>query len=402
MENRVDYGMMNIKRTQRVINTVVYSGLLFVMLMQSFLFDGWTHWAEDAHFFVDSNQLLRIAFFLSCLATILEMPVSGPRALLAAIMIIIPRIFTITHQNFLLTEMVLLASLSNLNTRRQNMYIWMFTHVLYACLLFWLNSKAQVLPIMTDPKPAFGLQTAGSSFGMGHPNSFALFAMSTVMMLWVMLKKYFRWWMTEILFLFTGATVFYFTLSRTVVIIMVLFPIISFLIEALIKKERKGLKTLISLFPFVLLVITLGVSLYAAYVTTDNMDINFAIRFEDIKHIINHFHMAFGAFDVINAKWFYFDNLYLMLIACCGYIPAVIALGSCSAMMRHLYNKTDAALLSITAVFLLYGMMENAMIYSIYFFVPLLAFENQNTKNKGLSDTTKENVFITTGGIEHG
>lgn len=382
MENRVDYRITNIKKTQQVINTIVYSGLLFVMMMQSFLFDGWTHWAEDAHFFIDSNGLLRIAFFLSCLATLLEMPISGPRALLAAVMIIIPRVFTITHQNFLLTEMVLLASLSNLNTRKQNMCIWMFTHVLYACLLFWFNNNAQVVPILTDPKPAFGLQTVGSSFGMGHPNSFALFIMSTVMMLWVILKKHLRWWMTFLLFLFIGAAVFYYTLSRTVVIIMALFPIVSIIFEVLLKKQRKGLKTLIFFTPFVLLVITVGISLYAIYVTRDNMDFNYSMRFYELNTIIENYHMPFGSFNAINGQGVYFDNLYLMLIACCGYIPTVIVLGSCGTMMFYLAKERNTALLCVTAVFLLYGMMENAMIYSIYFFVPILAFAEQKRSIK--------------------
>lgn len=402
MRNIVDYEMITITKIQQVIKTTVYSGLLFVMLMQSFLFDGWTHWAENVHFFVESNQLLQIAFFLSCLATLLEMFVSGPRALLAAIMIIIPRVFTITHQNFLLTEMVLLASLSNLNTKKQNMYIWMLVHVLYGVMLVRLNNTGTIAPIQTLPKPAFGLQTIGNSFGMGHPNSFALFAMSTVMMLWVMLKKHLRWWMTLILFLFTGAMIFYLTLSRTVVIIMVLFPIVDLVIETLHKKVRKGLETFILLIPFLLLAITLGVSLYTIYVTKDNMDSNFSMRFYELKAIIDNYHMPFGSFDVINGQGAYFDNLYLMLIACCGYIPTIIALASCGIMMRRLSKERNTSLLSVTAVFLLYGMMENAVIYSIYFFVPVLAFASQIMKNKESLHIANETEFNMTGGIEHG
>lgn len=396
MENRVDYGMTNIKKTQQVINTIVYSGLLFVMMMQSFLFDGWTHWAEDAHFFVDSNGLLRIAFFLSCLATLLEMPISGPRALLAAVMIIIPRVFTITHQNFLLTEMVLLASLSNLNSKRKNMYVWLFVHVLYGVLLVWLGGKGHVVPVVSDIKTVLGIPTKASSFGMGHPNSLALYIMSTMIMLWVMLKKHFRWWMTFLLFYIGAAIVLYLTLCRTVCIIMCIFPIVSFIIELLLnKKQIKASKTVISIIPIIMMAITLGISVYFLHNPGKNMDMNFSMRFREFRFILSDYHLPFGSFGAITGVWVFYDNLYLMLIACCGYIPTIIVLGSCIAMLLYLISKKEMALLTVTVIFLFYGIMENAMIYFIYFFVPILAFaDRRNTapKSSDISDNEKANV----------
>lgn len=393
LQNKVDYEMTSIKKVQQVINTIVYSGLLFVMLMQSFFFDGWTHWAEDAHFFIDSSQLLQIAFFLSCLATLLEMPLSGPRALLAAIMIIIPRVFPVTHQNFLLTEMVLLVSLSNLNTRRQNITIWMLTHVLYMVLLFWLGYKGFVVPVITETKTVLGISTLASSFGMGHPNSFALFIMSTVMMLWLIVKKHLHWWMTVLLFFIGSAIVLYFTLCRTVCIIMLVFPLINIIIVKLQGKERKGIKRFILLLPIIMMMITIGISLIVLQSSNSLIDGNFAIRFRDFRYIISEYHMPFGSSDIITGIWICFDNLYLMLIACCGYIPTIIALLSCGGMMMHLLKQKDTELLIVTIIFLLYGIMENAMIYSIYFFVPILAFADRKDMILTLSGI-RDNIEI--------
>ena len=80
----------------------------------------------------------------------------------------------------------------------------------------------------------------------------------------------------------------------------------------------------------------------------------------------------------------YFDNFYWWLLHYCGLIPTIGILGAYGYMNFRLFRKKDYRLLALSVLFLIYGIMENALIYPFHFFVPLLAFARPDeTESKG-------------------
>ena len=86
---------------------------------------------------------------------------------------------------------------------------------------------------------------------------------------------------------------------------------------------------------------------------------------------------------------YYFDNFYYWLVAFCGYIPAAFAIAAGCYMNARLTCQKEYKLLSAAILFLLYSLMENAVIYPIYNFVPLLAFCTDDQEKARMLDKVK-------------
>ena len=355
------------------IGCILYGIMMVLIMLHSFLYHGWTHWAGEIIYILDEYGYRTFLIILVWLSITVELGLSWKRAVGAAFLILIYWLLNITHGNTLLIELVLLAILSNMMRQKAIGCVWLMVHGLYILILLILNNNGLVSAVYTGESKIIGLDHLGSSFGMGHPNSIAIFIMSTLLMIWILLNPKNKW-ITPVMFVVGTAVVFWLTLCRTVCILMLLFPLLLWGVEKFSEQQKQWKTAVITCLPIVMILASLICSIYALSRAEGYPPGAFWMRFTELKQVLEYFHLPFGAFDKAGYTNLYFDNFYYWLIAFCGVIPAIATVAAGCWMNGRLFRKQKIKLLSVSILFLFYSLMENAIIYPIYYFVPLLAF----------------------------
>ena len=131
----------------------------------------------------------------------------------------------------------------------------------------------------------------------------------------------------------------------------------------------KGLAVL----PLLILSATVVIGLIYVNLYQYFQDGAFWARFQDFTILQESGLTLFGANPV---RFGYFDNFYIWMLMYCGLVPTAAVLVVYTWMVYTLARDRRADLLSVALLFLFYGLMENAVAYAFFFFVPLLAFSD--------------------------
>lgn len=349
-----------------------YGVLLISTVLYSLVFSGFTN---------QTMPMIRITSrlqgpasagvsLLCAVCILLEIPRNWRRALFAALLLCM-RVFGATvWESGMLLSTLLLAVLSDLGNGKTNARCWLASHGLYVLLMAALLLAGGVRDVPTYYVKSLWIFKTGHSFGMGHPNSFAVFFMSTWMMLWVLYLPG-RWWITALYYLVGGVAVGALTLSRTVMALMILFPLLYYLMLALSRSRHPGCLRVSAALPLSALALTLALGLMLSGLSRYYSDGAFWMRFSDISVLKQNGLSLFGYTPVTDGK---LDNMYIWLLVYCGAVPTLCSLILYGYMLDRLAVSRRVPLFAAAVLFVFYGLMENAAAYPIYFFVPMLAF----------------------------
>ena len=349
-----------------------YGVLLISTVLYSLVFSGFTN---------QTMPMIRITSrlqgpasagvsLLCAVCILLESPRNWRRALFAALLLCM-RVFGATvWESGMLLSTLLLAVLSDLENGKTNARCWLASHGLYVLLMAALLLAGGVRDVPTYYVKSLWIFKTGHSFGMGHPNSFAVFFMSTWMMLWVLYLPG-RWWITALYYLVGGVAVGALTLSRTVMALMILFPLLYYLMLALSRSRHPGCLRVSAALPLSALALTLALGLMLSGLSRYYSDGAFWMRFSDISVLKQNGLSLFGYTPVTDGK---LDNMYIWLLVYCGAVPTLCSLILYGYMLDRLAVSRRVPLFAVAVLFVFYGLMENAAAYPIYFFVPMLAF----------------------------
>ena len=350
----------------------LYGVLLVLVVLCTLLFSGATNLTGQARQDLAlANTLLNAVILAVGVFCALFMALrSIPRALLAGLLLVLRWIGPATVQSGIVLDTVLLAVLSGLGNARNNGLAWLASHVLYVLLLFVLMRAGWAQEALVQGTKAFWIFQVGHSYGMGHPNSIAILFLTTWLMIWVLFLPR-RWWVTPLI-MWGGAFIVYaMTLCRTVAVLMIIFPILYIPMDALGRSKRAGVLRGLSPLPFLMMAVTVVLGLMSNTLRQYFPDGAFWARFTDFEQLRADGLSLFGAAP---SAFRYFDNLYLWLLMFSGRIPTIGVLAMYAYMLYKLARERRIKLLAVAVVFLAYGLMENAAVYSMYFFVPMLAF----------------------------
>ena len=350
----------------------LYSMLLITALLYSLLFSGFTNLNGEA---LQRLSRLRVAmhygvFLLAAAAVAAECARDWRRALLAAILLALRMRAPVTWQSTMLLDTVMLAALSDLGSEKSNGGVWLAIHAGYAVLLVILRILGWAQDVPTSDVKSVWIFETGHSFGMGHPNNPAIFFMSVWLLLWVMFPPR-RWWITLLFFWAGAAMVLASTLCRTVFVLMMVFPLMVFAVNGIARSRHAGLLRCAAAVPLLMLAVSVVLGLLEKKMSQILGGDAFWIRFWEINILRREGLTLLGGQPSTRA---FFDNLYFWLLEYCGLIPTIGALGLYACMLIRLANRRRTALLACAVLFALYGLMENAAAYPVYFFVPILVF----------------------------
>ena len=359
------------------VSAAVFDFLLTMMLL-FFLLYRCTNWVGgNKEYWMDpaSVQTLIDAGLWACIA--LEFFWSPGRAVAALALLLVRNYRNVSYPQTLLLESLLLTLLCNLGSKRNNRNAWMILHVIGFEFLFFLRMEGMVRSATAYEGKSF-FSGAGQSFALVHPNSLAVVMMSVILLAWVWKKR--KAWISIPAFLAAAAAILYVTQSRTVAIVTVAFPLFALGSELVEKKEKKhgGWKSaVLGILPF----LGVGVSiLLSLYILGHWRYGTFWVRFTDFS-VLRENITLWGTRSAPANIWF--DNLYYWLAYYCGMIPAILVLLGYGYMNIRLYRRKEYGLLAVSVLMLLFGFMENSIVYPFHFFVPLMAFARPDEEDNG-------------------
>ena len=320
-------------------------------------------------------------YALAFLCALLEASQSWPRALLSLLLLALRWRSPLSWQQGMLLDTALLALLSDLGTEKSNGSAFLAAHILYLPILFALLHWGWTKELLMKGRKGFWIFQTGHSYGMSHPNNFAAFFMSTWMVLWLLYVPKRGW--IAFLFFWTGAFAMYaMTLCRTVAVLMVGFPILYIVQEAIRRSRHPALLQAAAAAPPLMAAMTVILGSQTSYRSGKLLDDAFWLRFNAFSVLWEDGLTLFGS---ITSPKSYFDNLYLWLPMYCGLIPTLGVLAAYICMLYRLAREKRTALLATALLFVLYGVMENTAVYAAYCFVAVMAFARpDNVEKEGL------------------
>ena len=353
---------------------VLYLIALGAYLLYSLLFHGFTHWAVEEEVMIGPWRarmaLLWFSYGLLGLLTALEFGLNRRRAAIAAALLLCRVLLPKSGQTILLVELALFCVLADRARTRAIAGCWLAVYAAYVLLLAALLLSGAVTSTYAWPKLG-SFSVPGVSLGMGHPNSLALLILAMLLMAWYLWLKRSRA-VTAILFAAAGLLIWYLTVCRTAALLALLFPLLETRLTTLrIRRPRQTLRWCAAL-PFMLLCVSLGLTLALGVLRLAPwLDNIFGGRFTLAAEGFHTYPLTLlgqtlGATPIL-------DNLYINLLLGAGGVPTALFLGAMCVMNTRLAQAGDTELLSVAILYLILGLMENAGLYLIFGFAPLLA-----------------------------
>ena len=367
---------MNGNRAYCTVRGILYCIFLAYMMLRCVIMMGHTRLTDEAF-----RELLPYYGFLAgreqlaaMILLVLAFVTDWRRGLFCAwVVYLFYRVSPIPFNNAVLIELVLLAGLSNLASRRQIGWAWLVSCAAYCGFLLWLNTQGWVTPLLTGKKKVFLFLPSidrGTSLGMVHPNSPGILLMSMMLMAWWMWRPKHRW-VTIAAFWLGAALVWYVSMNRTVTVIMIAFPLFDLVTDKIGKSRHPGVLYVSLITPALAIAATLFLwKMYGRWHTLFG-DPAFWSRFTEVDLIKKYGVAAFGNVPAVQLS---LDNFYTWLLISCGIVGTAGVLLAFTWMVIWLIRKKDFGLLGIALLFIPYSLTEHALVYPVFFFVPLLAF----------------------------
>lgn len=201
----------------------------------------------------------------------------------------------------------------------------------------------------------------GASFGFGNENTTAAFLLSVLLLAWLLwLKKHKVW--TFVVFWMAAYPVYRFQGCVTVALLLLLFPVLAVVVDAVAKGKHAGLLKASVFAPLFVMLVSVGITLWLATFETvpywPDPWLTFSQRFGDAANLIKtHGVTWFGP----GAAWtlgYTTDNLFLNQLVCHGIAAMLITFGVFTLSMWKLYQRKRYDLLTVMLLFMVYSFME--------------------------------------------
>ena len=346
------------------------------LMFQTILLGGHTNLTEEAAGQLNwINILIRHSVLpLAYLLLGMELLKDWKRAVFCAVMLVVRFHLSGLLNTPVLAEMFLIAGFCNLSSRKGVVFTWLLVHILYAMVLVWLRLNGGVTEVFAlASKKFFFLPSLerGTSLGTIHPNTPGIWLMSMMMLIWAEWRPK-HLWITWATFWAGAVLVWGVTTNRTVTAIMLAFPLLSWITEWIGKNNRRQ-KVLYgtAVLPLAFLVLAWFMWQMSGNLSSKFGDGAFWIRFTEWELMVQYGVRAFG---YVPPVYVYLDNLYTWLIISCGVVPTVFTLLAYGGMNIYLVKRRETGMLSIAVAYLFYSIMEHALVYPVFFALPLIAF----------------------------
>lgn len=208
-----------------------------------------------------------------------------------------------------------------------------------------------------------------SAYGMGHSNLPALLLMSILLLAWYL-------WLAEHpvitfpVFWAVAAGIWFMTYCRTVVIVLVVFPLANLLHTVLVrKKAERGLKVFAFL-PLIFGAFSIAGMFWIPTQKLFSTEGNFFLRFTDPYKFMQQYGISLFGTTIRGDR--VIDNLYLHLLLFFGVASLAVICGLLTWVgLQYLRNRQYAELI-ILAILMFYSLMENALVRLPFGFAALL------------------------------
>jgi len=337
-----------------------------------------------------ANQVIPWVHLIGLLLVIAEFKIDRTRALLLCLTGI-PLYFAYQAAGFsLLSEFCGFILLGNLfSSPRSTVKVVLGVLLLYIVFLcigilcHWINNIE------------FFVYYGGITYtiGMAHPNLVALVIMCFLLLIWYLWLSDHPF-LTFLIFFPFVIGLWFFTYSRTVVISLVLFPIVN-LIKSQFSKNKYR-------FPFLLLAL-LPLIFSAISIILMNMNGKY---FPVWSNFFARFTIPYSAASDYGLRLFggapqtyIIDNLFLHILVYYGIVPTIIIVGLLTWIGLLYFKNQQYNELVLLTIFMVYSLMENALIHMPFGFAALLVaniwsksvkIDSQNKKGEiGISPLIK-------------
>ena len=210
----------------------------------------------------------------------------------------------------------------------------------------------------------------GYSLGMGHPNLAALMILCILLLVWYLWLKDHPI-ITAVISLLMAVCVYLITYSRTVAVCIVLLPLFVLYQLLSLKKGSGKAFALLSLLPLAAAVISIA-AIFAVPKDSFQEGQTFSMRFIYPYWLLKDHGLPIFGSTVISQSDFVIDNLFCHLLIYYGVVSMILVLAMLFWTAWKYYKQEQYAELMILGLFMIYSVMENAMIHMPYGFALLL------------------------------
>lgn len=326
-----------------------------------------------------------IVCLLFWILSILETAKNAHRGMISLLLCGLYTAVKLPGGNVNLVEIALLACLSNLADRKMTGIAWLLSHVMYMILLLILFHRGLAADVLMTNFKTFLPVAYGHSYGMGHPNGLGMILLTSSLAFWIIMKPT-KWWKTLVFFEVMATMTLWLTISRTSAILLAIFPFVDLGVRAFLKISQKhpALQAVaFASLPLLMVVITVALGLLGR-----NQRGNFWIRFQDLEAIRDYGVTLWGR-SSLTGKWYWLDNEYLWAFIYCGAIPFLLVMAALTMMQLKILRTGQTALLAVSVLYLVYGLMERTGLYSAVYFVPMVAFSSPKLEPYRISILTR-------------
>lgn len=232
----------------------------------------------------------------------------------------------------------------------------------------------------------------GHSLGFGHPNTLGVFLFSLVVLLRLTVLRKNNW---IFVFVCLGIAVFswFYSASRTTVVLLILYPFLVSILEYLKKRGWDKPIQLFKYLPVVIAIACVAISAYIAFVKPiGGTDGSMMARFEYPAVILRE--NGFTFFGTILNLHKPYDCSYLFVLIRHGVLWTVFLIAFLTVVMRLLVKKRRTEYIAVFALFLLQGVMENTMLVPYYNIIPFFALAIGNRPEDGLIHNVNRNRIL--------
>ena len=353
----------------RVILMVLFYTVMILYFYQNHTLSGYIGWTQEGLdiFSPVSRQIHPWLQIVGLLLLAAQFRLSPARALFTLLINIPLHFVTLNTGSFLISDFFTLIMLSSLaGTPRTT------AKVILGSLLSVVAFIAAGFPAgwVTNKTVDFVYAGTGHSLGMGHPNLAALMVLALLLLIWYLWLKD-RPIITISISLPVAIIVYLITYSRTGTICISLLPLFSlyrFFLQR--KKHQKGF-VLPTLFPIVAASFSIG-AVFAIPKDLIAEGRTFIIRFIDPYWVLYRYGYTFFGSSEVDRNYKIIDNLFCYILIYYGILSLALMIGLLLWVAWRFYRHAQYAELMMLAIFMVYSVMENAMIYMPYGFVLLL------------------------------
>ena len=353
----------------RIMLMVLLYTVMILYFYQNHILSGYIGWTTEGRsiFSPLSNRIHPWLQIVGLLLVAAQFRLSPLRALIT-VLVNIPLFFVSSNTGSpLISDFFTLVMLTNLGGSPR-----VTTKVVLAglCSVIFFVAAGFAAGWVADQSVTFAYAGTGHSLGMGHPNLAALILLSILMLIWYLWLKDHPV-LTAVISIPLAMGVYLITYSRTGAICIALLPFFCLYRTFLLKKKwNKGFAV-----PILSPVVAAGFSIDAIFAVPKSPvqeGHTFIIRFFDSFWMLEKHGLTFFGLPKSQYNYHVLDNLFCHSLIYYGLFSLALIFIILVWIAWKYYRQHQYAELMMLSIFIIYSVMENALLYMPYGFVLLL------------------------------